>query len=273
MEWNFKDIFRNTRSTDFIFFRSEHNMLTTTDLVFILQMLLATVEHCEVIFFFNVKCSINNNNDVSMFINNVHNLQMAKTTPIIKNSYQSFQVSRWGVMKAAGLFRYLFICFFVCWTQTVPKCTVGPHESRRPFSPSQTCAWSKYGRCCIDAHERLSHQIAGSGPTLAAHTATDNGAVCLCLRLMLSAFSARQCLHNARPLSLCEDPRTRLSYVSTPTASSSQRAFVARDRRVHQITDVSSAKIAAAFAPCVVRRIWIVGGRVLLAKFSLGFLK
>lgn len=115
----------------------------------------------------------------------------------------------------------------------MPKCSVRPRESRRPFSPSYTCAWSKHWGRCTDAHERLSHQIAGSGPTLAtrthrrAHTALGIIGVCLCLRLMLSAFSAHQCLHNGWPLLLCEDRRTSPTFIcSTPTASYFQRAAI-----------------------------------------------
>lgn len=51
--------------------------------------------------------------------------------------------------------------------------------------------------------------------------------VCLCLRLMLSAFSPHQCLHNGRPLVLCEDRRTSPAFIcSTPTASYFQRTAI-----------------------------------------------
>lgn len=37
------------------------------------------------------------------------------------------------------------------------------------IQPSWICAWLKYERCCTDAHQRMSHQIVGSGPSLVTH--------------------------------------------------------------------------------------------------------
>lgn len=128
-----------------------------------------------------------------------------------------------------------FFYLFVCLAQTTPECSVSPRESRRLSSPKQELNVSM-----IETLEMLhwrtwevessNCRIGTNSRHTRTHTRTHRAriiGVCLCLRLMLSAFSPHQCLRNGRPLVLCEDRRTSPAFIcSTPTTSYFQRTAI-----------------------------------------------